>query len=159
MRRPRFAVFAAALLAAPLASAQVKLQNAWLRPAAAGQAAAMVYVDIESSRPLKLVGARSPVAKGARLVVVDAPGPEAAQKVVDAIDVAANETLRLAYLGSHVRLVGIGKDLTPGTAVPLELEFVDASGQRSSASVDAMVRGIAARPPANAAAPEPAKAN
>jgi copper(I)-binding protein len=135
------------VLAAPLASAEVKLQNAWLRPAAAGQASAMVYVDIESGEALKLVGARSPVAKRAQLVIVDPPGPEAPQKVVDEIAVSANVPRRLAYLGSHVRLVDIQKDLVPGVRVPLELEFVDAKGKRIAAAVEADVRGITVRVP------------
>ena len=38
-------VGAAAMLAASIATADVKLTNGWLRPAYAGQPAAMVYVD------------------------------------------------------------------------------------------------------------------
>ena len=57
---------------------------------------------------------------------------------------------RLAYLGSHVRLVEIQKDLVPGVRVPVELEFVDAKGKRIAASVEADVRGITLqRPQAN----------
>ena len=147
-------VAAVAFLAAPLASAEVSLQNAWLRPAAAGQPSAMVYVDIESSEALKLVGARSPVAKRAQLVIVDPPGPQAPQKVVGEIDVRPNMPRRLAYLGSHVRLVDIQNDLVPGTRVPLELEFVDAKGKRIAVPVEADVRGITVRPPQPAESPK-----
>jgi copper(I)-binding protein len=157
MRARSIVLAMAALLAAPFASAEVRLQNAWLRPAAAGQASAMAYVDIVSSAPLKLVGARSPLAKGAQLVIVDPPGPEAPQTVVDQIDVAPNVPRRLAYLGSHVRLLDIQSDLVPGVRVPLELEFVDASGRRVTATIQADVRGVTLRPRTQPA--EAAKAN
>ena len=144
----------AAALAASIAAAEVKLENAWLRPAYAGQPAAMVYVDIESTEALKLVDAKSPVAKGAELVLVDPPGADADKhKVVKEMPVAAKTSTRLAYLGSHVRLLDIRQDLLPGTRIPLELAFVDSKGVRRSASTEAVVRGIAARRPDEADAP------
>lgn len=144
----------AVALAASIAAAEVRLENAWLRPAYAGQTAAMVYVDIESTEALKLVDAKSPVAKGAQLVLVDPPGADADRhKVVKELPVAAKMPTRLAYLGSHVRLLGIGQDLLPGTKIPVELTFVDAKGARRSVSTEAVVRGIAARRPEETDAP------
>ena len=159
MRELALVVLAGSTLAAPLASAQVKLENAWLRPAAAGQPAAMVYVDIESGAPVKLVGARSPIARSAQLVIVEPPGPDAPHKIVGEIDVPANVRKRLAYLGSHIRLVQIERDLTPGTGVPIELDFIDANGKPIRAYIDANVRGIGAQPPPDAALSEPSKPN
>lgn len=143
-----YLIGAAAALAASIAAAEVKLENGWLRPAYAGQPAAMVYVDIQSTEALKLVDAKSPVAKGAVLVLVDPPGAQPDQhKVVKELPVAANQPTRLAYLGSHVRLVDIQQDLVPGATIPLQLTFVDAKGKRWSVSTEAVVRGIAARRP------------
>lgn len=150
MLRKLFAGVALAL-AASLAHADVKLENGWLRPAYAGQSAAMVYVDIQSTEALELVAAKSPVAKGAQLVLVDPPGvgPDK-HRVVKTLPVAANQATRLAYLGSHVRLLDIQQDLRPGATVPLELTFVDAKGARRTVSTDALIRGISARRPDNA---------
>ena len=125
-----------ALVASGSAHADVKLEEAWLRPAYAGQPAAMVYVDIRSTRALKLVGASSPVAKRAALVLVDPPGADAAHKVVRELPVAANGATRLAYLGSHVRLIGIERDLKPGESIPVTLTFVGADGKRLTANLD-----------------------
>jgi copper(I)-binding protein len=136
------------VLSAPIATADVKLENGWLRPAYAGQPAAMVYVDIRSTEVLKLVDAKSPIAKGAQLVLVDPPASEPERhKVVKELPVAANQSTRLAFLGSHVRLLDIRQDLLPGSTIPLELTFVDAKGTRRVASTEAVVRGIAARRP------------
>ena len=143
--RLRLLTVAAALAAATRASAEVRLENAWLRPASSGQASAMVYVDIVSTEPLRLVAASSPVAKRAELVLVETPGPDAAQSVVGEILVAANEPRRLAYLGSHVRLVLISQDVAPGSRIPLELVFIDAAGARRSVVTDAQVRGLMPR--------------
>ena len=139
---------AIAALAASMATAEVKLENGWLRPAYAGQPAAMVYVDIHSTETLKLVGARSPIAKRAELVLVDPPAAEPDRhKVVKELPVAANQSTRLAYLGSHVRLLDIQQDLLPGSTIALELTFIDAKGTRRLASTEALIRGIAARRP------------
>jgi copper(I)-binding protein len=146
----RVALVLAGLVLSASARADVKLENAWLRPAYAGQASAMVYVDIESTRALKLVGATSPVAGSAELVLVEPPGADPpAHKVVRDLPVAANKATRLAYLGSHVRLLDIRKDLKPGDAVPITLTFADGSGKRETRTTEAKVRGITARKPAN----------
>ena len=75
-RRIARALAWAAALAAHPAAADVTLANAWLRPAAAGAAEVPVYVDIRSTEALELVGARSPAARGAELVLVDPPDPD-----------------------------------------------------------------------------------
>ena len=146
--RAKLVAGAAAVLVASVATAEVKLENGWLRPAYAGQPAAMVYVDIESTEALKLVGAKSPIAKGAHLVLVEPPGAAPDKhKVVKELPVAANRSTRLAYLGSHVLLLDIQQDLVPGAKLPLELTFVDARGARRSVSTEAVIRGVAARRP------------
>jgi copper(I)-binding protein len=145
-----------ALAAGTAAAADVKLDNAWMRPAYAGQAQAMVYVDIRASEPLRLVAARSPAAKRAELVVVDPPGaPPDQHRVVPELPVSGSGVTRLAYLGSHVRLLDVGEDLYAGRSLVLELEFVDARGKRHRASTEAVVRGIAARRPEEASGPSP----
>jgi copper(I)-binding protein len=145
------AAFAAALALASPARGEPTLANAWLRPAAAGDEEAQVYVDIRSTEALELVAARSPVARGAVLVRVDPPDPDpTARKVVSSIPVAADRETRLAYLGSHVRLTGITKDLVPGMRIPLELTFADPRGRRQTLATEALVRGLVPRRPADA---------
>ena len=137
-----------AAFAAGTAMAEVTLANAWLRPAPTGTAEAAVYVDIRSTEALELVGARSPAARGAELVLVDPPDPDpTARKVVARIAVAAGRETRLAYLGSHVRLTGISRDLAPGMRVPVELTFADAQGRQRTIATEALVRGIVPRRP------------
>ncbi len=123
-------------------AADVVLRTAWLRPAAKGMAEALVYVDIVSDVSLTLVGASTPVAEKVELVEVKLNADPPESKVVEAMPVPAGKTTRLAYKGSHLRLVGINKDLGNGTAVPVTLLFKSADGKEVTAKIDAQVRGL-----------------
>jgi copper(I)-binding protein len=140
-------------------SAQVALSNAWMRPAAAGQAEAQVYVDIQSTEALKLVGARTPVAKRVELVLLDPPSPDTGKlSVVREIAVPANQETRLAFRGSHLRLVELTRAANPGDRIPVELQLVDAKGKRTTAATEVLVRGLVVRRPDGVdASPPPAK--
>lgn len=140
--------FAAVVIAAAPAQAEVDLANGWMRPAYGGQPRAAVYVDIRSAHPAKLVGATSQLARQVELVLVDPPNSDpATHRVVDELPVAGGRETRLAMGGSHIRLVDIVRDVRPGERWPLELAFVDASGKRFSATTEVLVRGLMARRP------------
>jgi periplasmic copper chaperone A len=156
--RTHLRVVAAVVLATSpfAANAQVSLANAWMRPAAAGQKEAQVYVDIRAAEPVKLVSARTPAAKRAELVLLDPPQPDTGKlRVVREIAVPANQETRLAYRGSHVRLLELQRAANPGEKLPLELTFVDAKGKRTSLATDVLVRGLVARRPDGAEPPQP----
>jgi copper(I)-binding protein len=140
-------------LAAEVAGAQVTLANAWLRPAAAGQKEAQVYVDIRAGEALTLVGARSPIARRAELVLLDPPHADGTLRVVGEIAVPANQETRLAFRGSHIRLVDVIRTARPNEHVGLELTFVDAAGKRKVVTTDALVRGVVVRRPDGSEAP------
>ena len=121
---------------------EVTLKTAWMRPAAAGMAEAQVYVDIISEAKLELVGASTPFAKRVELVEVNLAKEPPESKVVTSILVPAGKTTRLAFKGSHLRLVGITKNLGNGTAVPMTLAFKSTDGKEVTATIDAQVRGL-----------------
>lgn len=123
-------------------AADVTLTNAWMRPAPAGAATARVYVDIESSKAFDLVGATTPVARGARIVVVRQIDDPASEVIVKSLPVQAGTTTRLAYRGNHLRLTGILRDIGNGDPVPLTLTFRDGSGTQTHATTNVLVRGL-----------------
>jgi hypothetical protein len=137
----RWVVLLAALLALPACAADIKLTSAWMRPANAGSDA-RAYVDILSDTPLRLVGATTPLARKVDLVVVQRTDGTDPGKVVKTLDVAAGTPLRLAYKGSHLRLVGVKKPLVNGTPVPVTLQFRDKAGKRYTAVADVQVHGL-----------------
>jgi len=144
LRHARCGIAALCAMSAACALAtEVTLRTAWLRPAAGGMAEALAYVDITSDSDLELVGASTPFAKKVELVLVTIKDNVPAEpKVVDSLPVPAGKTTRLAYRGSHLRLVEITKSFGNGTAVPLTLLFKSRDGKEVTAAVDAQVRGL-----------------
>ena len=132
----------ALMVAAGALAGEVTLKSAWLRPAAAGMGEAQAYVDIVSEADLELVGASTPFAKKVELVLVAMNNDSLEQKVVATLPVPGGKTTRLAYRGSHLRLVEITKSFGNGNSVPLTLAFKSADGKDVSATVDAQVRGL-----------------
>jgi len=123
-------------------AAEIKLTSAWMRPAPAG-ADARVYVDIASDTPLTLVGASTPVARKVEIVQVTRFDGTDPGKVVGRMAVEPGTPTRLAYKGSHLRLVKVRRDLTLGPPIPVTLEFRDRAGKRVTAQADVQVRGVA----------------
>jgi periplasmic copper chaperone A len=136
------AATSALIAAAGALAGEVTLKSAWLRPAAAGMVEAQAYVDIVSEADLELVGASTPFAKKVELVLVAMNNEPPEPKVVATLPVPAGKTTRLAYRGSHLRLVEITKSFGNGSTVPLTLAFKSRDGKDVSATVDAEVRGL-----------------
>jgi copper(I)-binding protein len=80
-----------------------------------------------------------------------------AGRIVRSLPVAAGTPTRLAFKGSHLRLIGLRRDVPSGTTVPVTLQFTAKGGKRYTAKADVQVRGISAQqpepPPAPASAP------
>jgi periplasmic copper chaperone A len=125
------------------AAAQVSLSSVWMRPAVAGAQSARVYVDIKSDANVDLVGASSPAAKKVEIVTVKTIGDPASESVVKKYAVPGGTTTRLAYLGDHLRLVGVKRTVNNGDPVPITLRFVDAKGKRFDVESYVTVRGLA----------------
>lgn len=123
-------------------AAEVKLQNAWMRPAPTGAASAKAYVDIASDTTLELVGASTPAAKKVNLIAVTVKDTSIDEKIVKSLPVAAGKPTRLAFNGNHLQLSGITRDIGNGAPVPLTLTFKDAAGKSLQVSTDVLVRGL-----------------
>jgi copper(I)-binding protein len=123
-------------------AAQVSLSSVWLRPAVAGAETARVYVDIRSDANVDLVGATTPVAKKVEIVQVKTIGDPSTEKIVKKYAVPGGTTTRLAYLGDHLRLVGVKRAVDNGDPVPVKLRFVDEEGRRFDVETSVTVRGL-----------------
>jgi copper(I)-binding protein len=130
------------VFALPAWAVDIQLKSAWMRPAAAGDDA-RAYVDIVSDAPLRLVGATTPAARRVQLVLVTNTDGTDPGKVVKSMPIAAGTPTRLAYKGSHLRLVGVRHDIVPGgPPVAVSLRFTDDKGKRHDAKMDVVVRGL-----------------
>jgi len=123
-------------------AAEVTLRNAWMRPAPAGAASARAYVDIGSDTSLVLTGASTPIASKVQIVLVKRLGDPDSEEVVPSLAVLAGATTRLAYLGDHLRLVGITHDAANGESIPLTLTFKDSARRPVKATTNIVIRGM-----------------
>jgi hypothetical protein len=152
---------AATLLCAFATSASagdIKLTSMWMRPAEKGSDA-KAYVDIASDVPLTLIGATTPVARKVELVELRKYDGTDPGRVVTRIRVEPGTPTRLAYKGSHLRLLGVRQDLVPGAPVPVTLVFRDKAGKRVTAQADIRVHGVALPMPPRPAATHEDEAN
>lgn len=131
-------LLATAFVAVP-ASAQLKASDAWIRATAPGQTTAAVYVRLQSSEAVSVVGVSSPVAKSAAVHETTNEGGVSKMRDVKSLDVPKGGTLEMKPNGHHVMLMDLTHPLKPGEQVPLTLTVRDAHGKTSTLDVSASV--------------------
>ncbi|HEY8426713.1 MAG TPA: copper chaperone PCu(A)C, partial [Limnochordales bacterium] len=136
------ALVASWMVAASGDAALLEATGVWARPAqvmggghAHGDSPSMpamtsaVYMTLinHGSQPIRVVGARTPVAHAAELHETRIEGMVAKMMPVDAIEVPPGGQVRLQPGGFHIMLVGVNRALQPGDRVPLTLLLDDGS--------------------------------
>ena len=153
---PRFPSLAAAALlcAAPvLAFAQpaalVKVENAWLRPAVAGQSGTGGFARLTSDKGATLVGAASPAAGVAEVHEMAMEGDVMKMRAIESLPLPAGKAVELKPGGHHLMLMQLKQPLVAGSSVPVTLKLKGADGKLSEQRVEFKVSATA---PAAAAA-------
>lgn len=108
----------------------VEAAQAWIRATDGGMTGA--FVELTADADARLVGVTS--AASARAELHDTVG--GAMTPVDAIDLPAAESVKLASGGLHIMLFELRSAMEPGDEVAIELAFADGSTE----SVDFVVR-------------------
>lgn len=108
---------------------QMTVLHPWTDPVSAGTASAVLslrIVDIQSDDCL--LGAQTAVAE--RIEIVRAPDESSADGIDPdaqcAIALRAGQELAVSAEGSHLRMLGINRDLAFGAEYPLQLRFAKA---------------------------------
>jgi copper(I)-binding protein len=147
---PRFMSFAAAVLlcAAPaLTFAQpaslVKVENAWLRPAVAGQSGTGGFARITSDKGATLVGLASPAAGLAEIHEMAMEGDVMKMRAVESLLLPAGKPVELKPGGHHLMLMQLKQPLTAGSTVPVTLKLKGADGKLIEQRVDFKVSATA----------------
>lgn len=143
MRKFVSVVVSLLLLGACGQSAEVEIDNAWVRDTAGGTGSAAVFMTITSPDSDRLIAASTPAAEKTDLMTMETKGGAMAMAYLDAIDLPAGETVSLDPGGLHVWLAGLDRPLEAGQTLPLTLEFENA-GRRS---IDVPIIAPAAAPP------------
>lgn len=106
-------------------------EEAWVRSTPPNRSVTAAYLGIRNNtgETRRMTGASSPVAGRVELHthVHDHQSGMMQMRHVEAIDLPAGETVRLAPGGLHIMLMDLDRDLQPGATVPMTLEFDDGS--------------------------------
>jgi copper(I)-binding protein len=143
-----------ALLGAGQAQAQnVMVKDAWIRGMVQGQTATGAFMEITAKSNARLIGVTTPLTKNAEVHNMTMENGVMKMFPVDALEVPAGKTVRLASGGYHVMLTNLQKPLNPGDKVPLQLTFelADKLANAKRETVDLMVevRDIKGQPAAH----------
>jgi copper(I)-binding protein len=132
-----------AMAAATARAAGVEVTGAWARATMPGQKVAGVYMDLRSDKAARLVGVESKVAGSAEVHEMRNDGGVMRMRHVEALDLPAGRTVKLAPGGFHVMLFELNQPLKPGDKVRLTLK-VDRGGKREDVQVVAVVKPASA---------------
>ena len=142
----RFSAMVALAAGCACASAQVRVEDAWVRGSVPGQRTSAAYMTLTSPTETALVAASSAVAGGVELHETINEGGVMKMRAAPRVAVPANRKLELRPGGLHLMMMSLKRELKPGEHVPITLTFEDRSGKRTSVDVTASVRTIAGEP-------------
>lgn len=123
-------------------AADIKVENAWMRATAPGQAVAGAFMEITCPVNAKLVGATSPAAGKLELHTMSMDNGVMEMRQVPAIDLPKGKTIKLAPGGLHVMLFDLKQPMKQGTTIPVTLDIVNADKQHENIKVDVTVRDL-----------------
>lgn len=114
-----------AMLAMPLAQAQVTIERPWVRATAPGAPVGGGYMTIRNAGAVadRLVGATSPGAARVELHVHIKEGEVMKMRLVSAFEVPANGSFELKPGGPHLMFMQLHTPFREGERVPVQLKF------------------------------------
>ncbi len=142
MTYPTWFTFFAAILWSGVATAQVTIEQAWVRGTVAQQRATGAFMQLKARGATALVAASSPLASTVEIHEMAMQNDVMRMRQVAAVTLPANQVVELRPGSYHIMLIGLRQQLTAGEQVPLTLEFQDTAGRRHSQQVMAEVRAL-----------------
>ena len=137
----------ALLLAAPLASAQVEVRDAWIRATVPSASSSGVFMKLKSKQGGQLVEVRSSVAGVAEIHHMQMDGQMMKMHAVPSLELPAGQTVDLASGGYHVMLMDLKRQLTEGETVPVTLVIRNKGKRTETIAVDVTVKPLTYTPP------------
>lgn len=102
----------------------LEVTGAWARAANQGDVSAVYFViENRGKEAVRLTGVRTDVAATAELHRTVQDGSTARMEPVQTLEVPAGEHVELAPGGYHLMLMDLRRDLNPGDAIELTLQF------------------------------------
>lgn len=123
---------------AATASAQIKVENAWVRATVAGQQSTGAFMKITSTEPVRLLSVSTPVAKTSEIHEMKLVGEVMKMRAhPDGVGIPANTPLELKSGGYHLMMMEMDQPIKAGEVVPLQLQFTNAKGKAQTLTVNA----------------------
>ena len=121
--------------------AEVQVSEVWARPSVAGQGAAGVFMQLQTTEPTTLIGGESPLANAVEVhEMVMQDDVMKMRRLENGLPLTPDKGAELVPGGLHIMLIGLQKPLAVGDTVPLKLFFKDAQGEQQTVETTAEVR-------------------
>jgi copper(I)-binding protein len=142
-----------AMVMGTVAHAQLQVKDAWVRQAVQGQSGTGAFMTLQASESLTITAASSPLVGVAQLHSMSMEGNVMKMAPVDALPLAAGQSLTLKPGGYHVMLMDLKEGFVKQTSVPLTLTYKTATGKSAGMVLNVPVLASAPSPQSGAHAP------
>lgn len=122
------------------AAVSVDARDPWIRPTAPGQGVTGAFMTLinHSSMDYSLTGVGFDGASSVEIHETSMSDGRMRMRMVDRVDIPANGSAELKPGGYHIMLIGLEKNLEPGSEQALVLSFSDGSKKTIKAKVRSM---------------------
>ncbi|MDR2876131.1 MAG: copper chaperone PCu(A)C [Methylobacillus sp.] len=122
------------------AAPPLEISHAWARATAPGQTVGAAYMELKSATDLTLVAAESTIAASVDIHTMSMKNGVMEMRMLKALELPANQTVKLEPGGMHLMLNDLKQPLKPGEIIPVTLTLKDKSGQTTTLKVDLPVK-------------------
>jgi len=134
------------LVSGAIAHAQLQAKDAWVRQPVQGQSGTGAFMTLQAQENITITSASSPWVGVAQLHSMNMEGNVMKMAPVEALPLAAGQSLSLKPGGYHVMLMDLKEGFSKQTSVPLTLTYKTASGKSSSLVLNVPVLANAPSP-------------
>lgn len=124
------------------ASAQTKIDDAWVRATVPGQQSTGAFLKITSSTDSKLVSVQSPVARTVQMHHSTMQNEVMRMDPVESVALPVGKTVVFDPDSYHVMLIGVYAQVKEGDKVPLTLTVEGVNGKKETITVEASARAL-----------------
>ncbi|MBS4080912.1 MULTISPECIES: copper chaperone PCu(A)C [Pseudomonas] len=124
------------------ASAQTKVDDAWVRATVPTQTASGAFMTVTADSDSKLLSVATPIAKDVQIHEMTMKNDVMSMGPVKFVELPAGKAVKLDPNGYHVMLMGLSAQLKEGETVPLTLTVENAKGEKETLEVKAPVRSL-----------------
>jgi copper(I)-binding protein len=124
------------------ASAQTRIDDAWVRATVPGQQSTGAFLKITSSTDSKLVSVQSPVARTVQMHHSTMQNEVMRMDPVESVALPVGKTVVFDPDSYHVMLIGVYAQVKEGDKVPLILTVEGVNGKKETITVEASARAL-----------------